>query len=249
MPMSEPSLADAVGAYVAEDEAGWDPRLERLAHGELSPAERAALERDAASDPELAPAVAAFTPPSEESLQELDRIAHRSLRGRRARVIPLFMTLPVAAAIALSLWPSPQALPPMTLTVQAGDRPLREATLEPQSLSLAGDSEIIISLRPEVTIEGALHTAVYATRGTRTWRVDAPVEVADTGAARLRARAEDLLGAAPGPGAVTLVVSRPGAGPSVAQLDAAGDGLRSGPGWQAARIQVVLRGSDALPDP
>ncbi|MEQ9503257.1 MAG: hypothetical protein RIT81_40725 [Deltaproteobacteria bacterium] len=242
-------LADAVGRQVAEDQRDFDPRLERLAAGELSEAELRSLEAEAEQDPELAAALTVFRPANDLEMQRLVKTAKTEVKPRR--VLP-WAGAGIAAAVALAvlvplLSSGPEPLPLMTSSIVAGDRKLRSEEPAPEGpATMQPDSELTILLRPDVAT-GPLDAAVFVVRDGRAERIaDAPIERSDDGVTRVRATAQRLLGDRSG--TVLVVVTRPGFLPTPDDVAVSGNtGTRAGPGWQAAWVEVVIPGVRAPP--
>ncbi|MCA9554677.1 MAG: hypothetical protein KC933_31900, partial [Myxococcales bacterium] len=78
--MDDDPLEDAIVRALRTDEQGLDPRVERLVQGTLPPAERAALEADAASDPELAEILRLAAPLSASTTAQILGEVRREVR-------------------------------------------------------------------------------------------------------------------------------------------------------------------------
>lgn len=254
--MTDESLADAVGAEIRSELGAHDARLERLVNGTLTEPERAQLEREALEDPGLAEALQLFTPASKGEMDRLVAAATAAAAPSVRRLGMRWAALPLgalaAAAAALLLLTGPDALPPMSVTVVAGDHAVRGTMSDvPGPRIVAADSEITLSLRPEVAVEGSLAVALFSVREGQAHPVDFPIQTSADGAVRLRGPAGRLSGVESGAATIVLVVGRPGHLPSPEAVAARVDstGADSATDWHAAQVRVVVQPVRAVSPP
>lgn len=221
-PTGDVLLAE-LGALAREERA--DPRLEALAEGRLSAAERADLLAAAATDPELAAAIEAFTPLDEAAR---DRIANHLL----SQVIPkssaalepggkvlafrrpmrvLLAVVPLAAAAALAFFllrPGPvgEPVPGYGLTVEGGEKPMRSTDPVGGPPRLLPDSRLRLVLTPAAAATGTIAVRGWKIRDGQAHPWPVTPRIAPNGAALIEGTAQSL-GLNDAPGRVTLVVA------------------------------------------
>lgn len=252
--MEDDPIAGAVGAAMKEEDRAMDVRLEKYARGQLSAAEVAALQREAAADPALAVALELHAPLSGEVKA---RIAALGQEASGAKVVPmkkrpiaLFVTLgamAAAAVFALLSIRSPAVLPTYTLEARAGDAVLRSENTTRGTTR--ADSEIDLVFRPAIplTAEQVADMEVHlfaAASGSNEYAKPAlrPL-VSDEGAARWVGRADRLSSGKLGRVTFVVIAGWQGdvPGPEKAAEKRAGDG------WQAAVIEVEITPLGASP--
>lgn len=222
-----------------------DPIWEKLARGELTPAEDAALRNRAAGDPQIATRYEAYRP-LQPALKA--RIAARAAEAMapQPRVL-LFrrvatVAAPLAAAAVLVLvlarpWGTHRAapLPTYAFELSGGDAVTRSGTpgaTTPRTPELRRSSHVEIVLRPATAVSVPVVVRAFLVRGEEVHAIDLPVERASDGAVRVQGDAGTLFGdVAPGTWDLALTVAPEGTSPP-----AAADVLR------------VLRGSAAPQD-
>jgi len=198
----------------SEDDAVW----ERLARGELAPAEEAQLRERAAADPEVARLYEAFRPLDAAAKQ---RIAERVAVGlphprfapawRRAAIIagPLAAAAVVVLALRFRHPTDPSALlPEYALDVSGGDRATRSgAPAERGPLELHRASRLEIVLRPATAVQRPVEVRAFLVQGTdvRPWAP--PMERSADGAVRIAGEAGTLLDLPPGSWDLAFTVS------------------------------------------
>lgn len=196
------------------DDAVWD----RLARGELAPAEEAQLRERAAVDPEIARLYEAFRPLDDAAKQ---RIAERVAAGlgqprvalvwRRAAFIagPLAAAAVVVLALRLQRQAGPAALlPEYALDVSGGDRATRSGNaVENGPVELHRASRLELVLRPATTVQQPVAVHAFLVQGSdvRPWAV--PMERSPDGAVRVAGEAGTLLAVPPGSWDLVFTVS------------------------------------------
>lgn len=225
----EEALAQAVATRMKEEDEAMDPRLERYARGELSEAERFALLRESADDPELAAQVELFAPLSSSLL---DRVRPRPSRRRRARasVAVGAVALAAAASVALLLGLDPKAaLPTYSFEVRAGDARFRS---DEKALAAGDDvrvvrSDSMVELRliPAEPVERAVEARLFVKVGETLFPSPIAPEISKEGSVRFRARAGALAGVDRGRVTLVAVVGR--SGPLGGDLDPSREGAHT----------------------
>ncbi|MEL7370472.1 MAG: hypothetical protein AAFN74_16250 [Myxococcota bacterium] len=173
----------------------------RVADGSATATELAALEAQAAKDPQVALMLARFRPLGAEEENGMARrlVAHRRRAAWKQAVAISAAFAAAAGLVAMSLRTEP-ALPAYSLTAQDGDRLYRGDESSP-SLVHHIDSALILNLRPQQAVSEAVSIETYRLRGGRLTSVPARWTIASSGAARLDVRVGDLF---PEPGRVQL---------------------------------------------
>ncbi|MEO1234112.1 MAG: hypothetical protein AAFZ18_34980 [Myxococcota bacterium] len=246
-------FAREVGRLMQEDhEVELDPRLERLAAGELDPAARAALEREAESNPDLADALELFRPSTEAELAT--RLATATEARDAAPVVHLPFRAKVgavaAAAAAAVVWvlppTPPSSLPPMTLEVTLGDRDQRGDAKATATIVDPG-AEVQLVLRPDRAVATPVEAALYVQDETGRRRAPVDIRIAESGAVRVRHPVGQL-----GVGRLTvaLAVARRDHLPTpTALFEGMKEGTAEGANWRASGISIEVRSSRAPPKP
>jgi hypothetical protein len=216
-----------------EEQQQLDPRLERLALGELSAEERRKLDEDAKSDPELASAIALYAPLSAESRARLAREVKAPARVIPLRRIVAAASIAAAAAVAGALWLQIDRgpVPRYALAARAGDVELRGEAPAPQERTLRADSMIEIVLAPEVPAD-EVDAKLYIREGGELVPSSASAQISEDGAVRWVGRAETLAGGRIGPVTFVAKVGRAGESPGA---------------WQAMTLEVEIRAAGGAP--
>lgn len=193
-------LADVAKERAADDEA-W----EKLARGELSDEEAAALGADLPPE-ELETMRALYAPIDPLAKARIARDAAEQIVGehkpRQARrwIAPTLGAIAVAALVLLFAWPR-HSLPDYAIELSEGAATQR-GDRAPSARYRSSD-RLEILLRPATRVEGSVSVAVFD--GDAPWNV--PVEIVPSGAVRIVGTAGDLLGA-PGVHELTFFVGR-----------------------------------------
>ena len=194
-------LADVAKERAADEEA-W----EKLARGELSDEEAAALGADL--PPEEAEAMRALYAPvdrlvkariAREASEQVD--GERKPRQARRWIAPTLGAISVAALVLLFAWPR-DTLPDYAIELSEGAATQRGDDRAPSARYRSSD-RLEILLRPATRVEGSVSVSVFD--GDVPWNV--PVEIAPSGAVRIVGAAGNLLGA-PGVHQLTFFVGR-----------------------------------------
>ncbi|MEQ8275402.1 MAG: hypothetical protein RMA76_37610 [Deltaproteobacteria bacterium] len=232
----------------AEDDV--DPRLEALADGTSSAAERLELEREAERDPELARRLVAYQPLSTADVDRLDDIARDALADApspiRAPVIRgpwLAVAVLATAAAVLPFVLRTSPLPAYEVEVHVGDDTYRGDAIARSAGRLAPDAPLEVVLRPATRVSSTVEARVYAVRDGRLHPVEGRLEVSPTGAARFVGSVGRLVEVETDEAVLVLVVHRPGEAPREEALAAwltARTPRATGDGWEAARVVVVV---------
>lgn len=214
--MTDEPLMRALGE--AEREAQEVPeRWRRLATGEASPQEVAALEAEAARDPEVARLLARFSPFSaaeDEALVAALVTTTRPRRPARLRWAVGGVALAAAAAALLTVaLPRGAGLPAYQLEASTPDLERRGDAPTAGLPRHHPDSALSLILRPEARVEGPVAVQAFLLMDGAAQPLDARWEVKD-GAARLDGRVGDLLPGRSGP-LTLLAVVRPADAPPV----------------------------------
>jgi len=281
--MSDDDLLERLVDTARAEKEGWlgDPRWETFAAGALgeqdlerllasvpqderqqaraafAPLEVAARERIAGAvvaelergrvvaAAELPPAVPAT---NGQKKSEAPRIA------RTWRLRSLLLTVPMAAAAALLLWPrsaSVPLLPAYDLEFSAGPSELRAS---PPEVSPADEIQVdphrggrmIALLRPRSGVQSHVAVAAFRMREGKVERWPVPFEVSPQGAIRIAGPTENLLAFQPGRWELVFVLAAPNSLPSTpgevteALADPAQADRR---GWRLLRKRIEIRGS------
>jgi hypothetical protein len=234
MPSKPGDILSQVGASLrAEEEehtGALDPRLERLALGQLTPAELVALERDAAADPELAAKVALFRPmepPAHARVRGAalgalgvpaavsapPKAASPAARPRRRGLVVAGLSAPVVAAAA-ALWLLVGArgeLPVYESVVRTAEVQQRSATAVAPSVVQSGrDFEMVA--RPDRATSAPVAARAFVGRegAFAPWR--GAIDVSKDGAVRLTGAASAVF-AAPGDFEIAVAIGPDGSLP------------------------------------
>lgn len=219
-----------------------DPRLERLALGELDSDEQARLEADARRNPDLAADVELYRPLSENMRAKLAASVRPGLQTpRRRRVfIPAATTALAAAAALLFFVRMPAPIPSYALNFRAGDASLRGAPPPTESRpQVREDSPVSIVLQPFETAAGPLEGQLYVIEDGQPRLVTAPPERSPDGAIRFQGTAVELSDGRRGVVRWVAVVSRPGVDPPPSAFAADQAGTH-GRGWHSEQLEVLI---------
>lgn len=238
-------LLDALGAVAREQERSVESeRWEALARGELSPAQVAEIEREAADDPETAELLELYRPIDAEARA---RIVER-LAPPAPTPIPLWkrvpwVVVPVAAAAALMIWLMQPArlapLPEYRALAEGGQSIERAGPAAEGPLVLGPDSVLTLVLRPATDVAGNVEARFFVGEGDALSEVPLRAERATAGSLRVQAKASEVFGARRGDLRLVAVVGRPEALASGA-LNKAKAAPDRGSGWQRVSVEVRL---------
>ncbi len=260
-------LARRARRAAAATSTRYPPCWDALAAGELPAAEVARLRAEAAVSNRGRAAFEVFRPLDAgfraRMVEQVLALLRPSTRRRPAGVLAFLKAhrgwprLAAVAAVALSLYwlghdagrhRAPPAglaaasLPLYELTV-TGVAARRSASIAPEIPTLAAGTSCTLVLSPATPAAGPVGGRFYAVRGElwKRWRVE--LEVASSGALRVRGPIIDDLSLEPGSWLLVAAVGRPQALPSVPELRAAlasGRGAPPDGGWQLAEKPVVV---------
>jgi hypothetical protein len=202
------------GEAAPEDDVIW----ERLAKGELAPAEETRLRERAAADPEIARLYEAFRPLDDAAKQRIaERVAASLPRPRlatawrRAAIIagPLAAAAVVVLALQLRHSANPSALlPEYALDVSGGDRATRSGTAPMGGpVELHRGSRLEIVLRPATAVQHPVAVRAFLVQGDQVRRWAAPMEQSADGAVRIAGEAGTLMDVTPGSWDLVFTVS------------------------------------------
>lgn len=237
-----------------EDSSADNPRWEKLARGDLSPAEEAELRTLAAKNPEVALLYEAYRPLSAEAKE---KIVARIANPAGAKLIPLrpwrriaVIALPLAAAAAFVVWTSRPAstpvasldvrVPTYALEVSGGDWAQRSTQAATGPITLQRDSRLELVLRPATPSSTPVTVRGFLVQGNdvRTWApsmqrsADGPVRVVGTA---------DTLGLGVGTWDVVFAIGSAEAVPTNPHVVATALGSPSnGRSWQLLRTRVTV---------
>lgn len=243
--MKPDDLLDAVGRVAREHER-VDERLERLAAGTLSDQERAELEREAATNPELARALELFRPLDADVRARIaaEVAPVRQLRTARpepSRLVWLAAALAAAAAVVLVLLfrSGPEPLPDYELAALGG---VSEQRAPSTAVQIAPGAELTLLLRPATSVVGDVVAYAFRVDGGEVVPLDVRVQRSETGAVRLELSADPLLAGQGSRRLVRVVVARASAVSSPKQAAAlAGRGPGQGAGHQVLETEIGVR--------
>jgi hypothetical protein len=169
-------------------------------------AELERLEAENAIDPAFVDATA------DRALAELTR-QRKAPRRRIGRYVAGAAALAAAAAIALAIRSREEALPEYQATVVAGGAsPERALGDVPKELAVRPGSQVDLLVRPATRVPRKIEARAFIAHDGALAPWDAAIEIADTGALRLRGRIAAIDGA--GAWALVIVVAEAGAFPS-----------------------------------
>ncbi len=233
------------------DDAVW----ERLARGELSPAEDAQLRERAAADPEIATLYEAFRPLDDAARKRI--AAHVEAGSRRPRVIawrraallagPLAVAAAVALVVSVRLREPAQPLalfPEYSLALSGGDRATRSGTPAPSGpVELRRSSSLEIVLRPATAVSHPVAVRAFLLNGTDARPWDVAMDRSPDGAVRIAGQAGALLAGVPaGSWDLVFTVALEGsAQPAPGEVARVVHGEASAHSWQLldARIRLL----------
>ncbi len=243
--MSDDDVAYQLGELMTEQEQQIDPRLERLALGELSDDELSALLRDAEQDEKLAEAVSLFRPLGADVQAKLTTTARAS--SSKVRRLPwvgagVGVVLAAAAAVVLFSTAGVESIPQYTFKAEAGDAIWRSEA-KPKSRTLREDSEMSIVSQPARIASGEIDGALWVLTADRAVRSPVAPEVSVNGAVRWLGTARALSAGQTGPVKFVAFVGRANAFP---EPDERG-GVTSGNGWQSFELSVEIQPRGAAP--
>jgi hypothetical protein len=190
--MTDEELMKALGEVArerAEDELS-SRRLEALAAGELSGAERRALEKELAGTEDAGRVLDLFAPLDQgfrdRTLDRLPQGAGRAISLPRKLLTRRSLWLGLATAAALLLvWlpPESQPLPEYAVELQGGIKAVRGAAAQTARYGTGSRMEVI--LRPAVAYAGEVDVLFFLTRPGELLILDAPVEREQRGSVRM----------------------------------------------------------------
>ncbi len=228
--MEADDLLDQLGQHVRDETSASatvadDPVWERLARGDLSPAENAQLRERAAADPQIATLYEAYRPLDEleraRIAKRVDAGLHRPrfAPGRRVWLVAIAGPLAAAALVVLylRLSPGPEPLvmvPEYSLELTGGDRATRSATpAQGGPVELHRSSHLEIVLRPTTAVKGPIVVRAFLVSDggadARAW--DVPMQRSTDGAVRIAGDAGTLLGVPAGAWDLVFTLSAEGA--------------------------------------
>jgi len=182
--------------------------------------------------------------PVDDALAERRRLRAQSRRS----IVMGGGGLALAAAAALMLWmrptAEPEALPAYSVTASGGVAEVRggaaDSTLPDGQTTpterLRAASELRVTCRPDVALEGPVAARAFFVQGTTIEEVKPRIQVAATGAVELRLPGSELTGRYQGQGALRVVIGRPDTLRTIDPRTAAFDA--------AAGAPVAANGSD-----
>jgi hypothetical protein len=253
---SKDQIVDSLAALARESEGELPQDLplapadvEGLVRGTLSQERLAELRRQADGDPDLAAALACFTPLPPSTTDEIARLAVARLQGGRKprrRFAFAWLAMPVLAAAAgllLLVRPGggPVALPAYDLTFVGGDGAVRGETgadPRPAVVRLWPDAEMDLVLRPEAPVTGPLQASAFVRAGAGLRAVPLPFELSDVGAVRVAGPVGKLFAGLRGRVELVIVLRRSDVSGVPAAPELAAAATASGPGW--LRITAAL---------
>ena len=190
-----------------------DDRLRQLAEGSLSSQERAALEAQAAEDPNLAARLALYQPLDEAAMQRMEQTVAASSPARR-RWRPPLVGGAIAAVAATSIAvafvvPPTAAVGTYQLTVRGGRAAtFRGPPMEQDDLKLMfADIPIELQVQPDVDIDVDTQLVLFARREGKWHRLSAPSTRSPAGVFRIRDTVKRVFAPAPGADRLRVVVA------------------------------------------
>lgn len=232
-----------------------DPVWERLARGELSPAEDAQLRERAAADPEVATLYEAFRPLDGAARKRIAARVDAGLRPprviawRRAALLagPLAVAAAVVLVVSVRLRQPAQPLtlvPEYSLALSGGDRATRSGTPAPSGpVELHRSSSLEIVLRPATAVSHPTVVRAFLLQGADVRPWDVVMDRSSDGAVRIAGQAGALLTGVPaGSWDLVFTVAPEGsAQPDPGEVARAVHGEGSAHSWQLldARIRLV----------
>ncbi|MER2559942.1 MAG: hypothetical protein ABTQ32_04440 [Myxococcaceae bacterium] len=181
-----PSLTEQL-AELAREVSADDVLLERLAAGELSPAERLDLERRAANDPALREAIALHRP---LDAARRDAIVDRLVTPapvRRGALVAAAGLIAIAASVTLFVFTRPAAV---TYTLEATGEAAVRGSDTAGAVHLGPGSKLRLLARPASPNPGVAARLFVKSPDLRF--VEAPIAVSADGAVRVELAAEQL---------------------------------------------------------
>lgn len=167
---------------------------------------------------------------------------------RRKRLLLALVGGPIAAAALVVLLPKllieeTKPLPLYALETSGGVQELRGGETEvpgahSKPLALRPESELRVTVRPAVAVEGPVEVRAFLLVGDTFEEVKPRVERAPSGAALLRGQTAELFGGRKGRYELRVVVARPELARGARVL--AGARRPGGPGWQTFVVPVAL---------
>jgi hypothetical protein len=239
--MAESDLGRMIGEHMRADDNELDPRLEGYAHGEIGDEERAALEAEAARNPERARALSLHAPLSGEFRARLQAQSLRSVRTaprlrRRATTIGVVGALAAAAAIVFFLRPRPEGLPAFAAAIEVGDQEWR-GQQQPRRRAAHMDTPVSILLRPERAVSGQVDAALWVRTADATFRSPVAAQRSADGAVRWVGTAGSMASGRTGAMTFIAVVGRAGALPAAESVIA----QRGDESWRSFWIALDVR--------
>ena len=220
--MKDEELLELLGALAVEqDEGPLDPRWERLARGELSAAERAALlSEEGVTGQDITPLGADFT---EDMTAQL--LAQRRPVRRLWPLAPVLLAL----AAALMLWvrsPNPVDFPAYTSTLSGDVDTMRAETPSSGVPVFTARSQLTLTLRPDVDVAASFACSAWFRQPSGTlvsWPCTSD-NISAAGAVRISGLVGSELALPIGQQELVVILHPPGAlVETVARQHAAGD--------------------------
>jgi hypothetical protein len=192
---------------------------------------------------------AGSAPPGASSPPPVSKVVSLDARRRLVRTASPV----VAAVVALAaLWaivvrppaePAFEPLPAYEIVARGGLKDTRgtEDSAPAKPLRLSPQSTLDLTLRPATKVEGQLAAHAFVVQNGDVRPISAAIEIAPTGALRLRGVAGEMLSGARGPAELRVVVGRAeaiGAADGPRQKAAAPEGR--GRGWQTLRYAIEV---------
>jgi hypothetical protein len=245
------ALLDGVQSVAREEDAEIEA-LSREADQPLAQAARDRIARrilEARHDARSPSEASSFTPIGEKPTAGSAAAPRGSARRRRRFVSLVGAGGIVAAAAAFALWARPSSqdlvLPAYSVTASGGVREQRGATPPPGADDTTAalqrvrpDSELVIAVRPETTVAGAVAARAFLVQGTEVSEARAQTQIAPSGAVELRLRGVDLVGPRRGHALLRILVGRPSVIASAASPTI--ENGASGPGLRVLTVPVDL---------
>jgi hypothetical protein len=167
-----------------------DDVWEGLTHGTLSKDEEAVLRALAEESEDDATRFRAHAPLDETFRARVtERLVARIDADKKVRKLRRWMggaglSMAAAAALLMLGTPTKSSLPPYVLSVQGADATTRGGDRSGAEVRLAADAVLTLIARPDRRVRGPVTASVFAIRRDRYERLDASLEVDESGAVR-----------------------------------------------------------------